>query len=87
MKVKMGKVHSEHHHIDNGGVSVEIEDKGAAEGVVLSLVGEYYGYPAVKSEINIENLGPEWLKKVGLMFLRASEDMAGVDFNERYDRQ
>jgi len=56
------------HHVDNGGVTVEIQDRDN-EGIFLVTSAEYYGYPAIKTEMNIQDLGPEWLRKIGEMFL------------------
>ena len=74
-----------YHHIDNGGVRLSIIDKGVKDGIVLSISAEYHGYPAVKSEMRIDNLGSEWLKNVGLMFITAANEVSKIDFEERYN--
>lgn len=58
-------------HIDNGGVTVSIIDKGRDEGIVLEYDASYYGYPAIKPELRIDFIpggGPsKWLENVGIM--------------------
>ena len=70
------------HHIDNGGVSFIIEDRGSESGWFLIISTQYFG--AIKTELelgsNFGYLGPEWLQKIGLMFLSASEKL-------KHDRQ
>jgi len=66
-------------------MTVEILDKGRDEGIVLSLCAEYFGYPAIKSEIRIDSLGKDWLQKVGLMFIAANAELSKIDWEKRYD--
>lgn len=77
--------HHHHHHIDNGGVSLSIIDKGVNEGIVLRIDAQYFGYPSVVSEIRIDNLGPDWLEKIGLMFLASAQEIKKIDFEKRYE--
>lgn len=86
MKATKDIVINEHHnHIDNGGVSISIIDKGVYDGIILQIIAEYYGYPAVKSEIRIDSLGHEWLEKIGTMFICASKDISKINFDKRWD--
>ena len=45
-------IKKDHTHVDNGGVTVSVVDNG--EEILLSIAGQYYGYPGVESRINIE---------------------------------
>lgn len=82
--MKTIKEHSQ--HIDNGGVILSIVDKGYKDGgITLIMEAQYFGYPCVKSEICIGTLGSEWLEKVGLMFIAASEEIKKIDFEKRYN--
>lgn len=75
-------------HIDNGGITVSIEDRGRDDGIYLTIDGQYFGYPAIISSMRIDpatQLGPEWLEKVGLMLLKASQTMSAIDWNKRYN--
>lgn len=76
-------IEEEYVHIDNGGVIVSIIDNDA-QGIVLKIETSYYGYPAVSSQIRIDNyadrnLGSKWLDSVGHMFLRASKKVAEME--------
>lgn len=71
----------DHHHIDNGGVSVEISQTESSDGYkkfinyFLELSAEYYGYPAIISKIDITMLGPDWLERIGNMFIDTAKKM------------
>ena len=82
------QVIAEHHqHIDNGGVSITIVDHGVEEGILLEIDAQYYGYPSIKSTMNIETLGPEWLEKIGTMFIGAAKDLSKIDWDKRYNEK
>lgn len=78
------KVLAKHyHHIDNGGVTFSIEDRGSESGAFLVIEIQYYGYPSLKTEIemggNFGFLGSQWLQQLGTMFILASEDVAEME--------
>ncbi len=82
------KVIKEHyHHVDNGGVTFSVIDKGIKHGgLVLRMETQYYGYPSLMSELRIENeLGAEFLEKIGLMLIAASSSIKEIDFSKRYE--
>ena len=63
-----------HKHIDNGGISVDIDYDFDDGHVVLSLGTSYHGYPEVGATLKTwgEIDAPKFLEQLGLMFLRAS---------------
>jgi hypothetical protein len=52
-----------YHHIDNGGITIKIIDKGSefqknyGKGIFLTLDAQYFGYPTFSTEIEITSLG------------------------------
>jgi hypothetical protein len=73
-------------HIDNGGVTISIIDKGAEQGIVFRIESSYFGYPGIMSEIRIDShLSDNWLQKVGLMLIEAQTEINKIDFKERYE--
>lgn len=77
-----------HKHIDNGGITVSIVDRGPEDGIYLTIDGQYFGYPAVISSMRIDpacQLGSEWLEQVGLMLIKASNVLADIDWERRYN--
>lgn len=73
-----------HQHIDNGGVTMEIEDRGI-EGLVLVQSAEYYGHPAIRTEIRIDSLGVDWLRRIGTMFFDAASKAEKIDWEKRFN--
>lgn len=68
-------IKSLHHHIDNGGISIEIH-KDEDGFIVIKQDATYFGYPSVRSELSLNGrLGSEFLKDVGLMFLAAAQKL------------
>lgn len=75
-----------HQHIDNGGVTVSVVDKGAEQGIILRMESSYFGYPGIMSEIRIDgHLNDNWLQKIGLMLIEAQTEINKIDFEERYN--
>ena len=61
-----------HKHIDNGGITISVEEK--PEGVEIRMSGEYFGYPTVVSVFNLGVTGDDAKKilgDIGMMFIRA----------------
>jgi hypothetical protein len=74
-----------HQHIDNGGVTITVVDKGVEEGIYLHISTQYYGYPCVSSEVRLDpQLDHNWLNKVALMFLEASNKMKDINLEARF---
>ena len=77
----MARIEHLHKHIDNGGISVEVDydpDKGYTN---IIFGTQYFGYPCVTSTLTTWGQAPEgeaaFLKELGHMFLRASDKVAG----------
>jgi hypothetical protein len=75
----MARIEHLHKHIDNGGISVDVDydpDKGYTS---ITFNTQYFGYPCVTSTLTTWGVVPEgeanFLKELGLMFLRASDKL------------
>lgn len=68
------KLASVYHHIDNGGISVDISHE-AVMGVKIELSGQYFGYPSVVASLAGLDISSEVLEKIGLAFISASQKM------------
>jgi hypothetical protein len=75
----MEKLESYYHHIDNGGISIDIfrEDIGYP---IIKFATSYYGYPAISAELPIgpvlgQKISSDILKEIGLMFIAASNKL------------
>ena len=77
-----------HQHIDNGGVTITVVDKGVEEGIYLHISTQYFGYPCVSSEVRLDpQLDHNWLTKVALMLLEASSKIKDIDWEARYNSE
>ena len=69
-----------HHHIDNGGIEVDIDEEQEDGGLQISLRTRYFGYPDITSTLrtwgNVNS--SEFLRELGLTFLRASEKVGKI---------
>ena len=67
------KISSIHKQIDNGGVTIEVNRDDTYKTLSIVFDASYYGYPAVSSILYLyHDLGSDFLKELGLMFLEAS---------------
>ena len=67
-----------HTHIDNGGVTVSIIRK-AEFNIDLEIDASYFGYPAIKSTIDIGHLQHRWLEKLGIELIKASKVLSELE--------
>jgi len=76
----MHQVERLHKHIDNGGITVEVNydfDNGHTN---IKFDTSYFGYPNVSATLSTwgQPNDEDFLKEVGLMFLRASETVKSL---------
>lgn len=84
-KTKLDKKHVEFIDIDNGGISLEIEDKGPNEGIIFTINSQYFGYPSVSSSIRIDLHAESFFKAMEELIRKAKKDIATIDFADRFD--
>lgn len=73
-------------HIDNGGITVSVEDRGTEEGVVLAIDCQYFGYPGIQSSLRLDpHVGGKWLEDVGKMLIKAADKFEAIDWKTRYE--
>ena len=75
----MPRIEHLHKHIDNGGISVDV-DYNRTEGCTnITFNTQYFGYSCITSTLSTWGVVPEgdadFLKELGLMFLRASDKL------------
>ena len=79
----MSRIEHLHKHIDNGGVSVDIDYDSNNGFTNIIFNTQYFGYPAVTSTLSTWGVMPEgdanFLKELGLMFLRASDKLSEME--------
>jgi hypothetical protein len=84
-KVTMEQPHHQHVHIDNGGISMSIVDKGVEQGVWFELSTEYYGYPGLHASMQVDQHTEEFLNKMEALIKAARQDLKGIDWEKRYN--
>ena len=75
----MARIEHLHKHIDNGGISVEVDYDSDNGHTSITFDTQYFGYPAITSTLSTWGVLPEgdaaFLKELGLMLLRASDKL------------
>lgn len=87
---KVTKLAHMHHHIDNGGVTLTVNestDGNQILGVQIELETSYFGYPSVKSTLNLwGHYGTkDILREMGEALIMASEKMTELSDSDEWD--
>ncbi len=89
-KISLDKRFVYYKHIDNGGPTISVEDRGLDQGIFLTIGANYHGHPCVASEMQIDSFdfgekgAADFLRNAGLMLIKAADAIAELDFNARY---
>ena len=70
---KIVKLAEYHHHIDNGGISLQIT-KDDTNFVEIEMDTTYHGYPSVSTKLS-GLIDSNQLRDMGLAFLRAADEL------------
>ncbi len=82
-KISLDKPIREHLHIDNGGITVSLVDKGAAQGLWFEISTEYFGYPGLHTSLQIDHYGDAFLAKLEAMVKQARKELKTIDWEQR----
>ena len=87
---KINKLAHMCHHIDNGGVTLTVNestDDNQILGVQIELETSYFGYPSVKSTLNLwGHYGTkDILREMGEALIMASEKMTELSDSDEWD--
>jgi len=82
-KTRMDKVHCQHIHIDNGGISMSVEDTGKS--INFEISAQYFGYPAISASMNIQDHAIEFVSALRKLADSVEKDIENINWQERYE--
>lgn len=82
----MNRSHCQSVHIDNGGISMSIVDKGIDKGIWFEIATEYFGHPGLHASMQLDEHAIQFLNKLEEMIRHAKQDLQGIDWEGRYSK-
>lgn len=81
----LNKVIQQYVHIDNGGITMSITDKGRDQGIWFDLATEYFGYPGLHASMRIDVHYEAFFDKMEAMIKEARREFKKIDWDNRYN--
>ena len=83
------KKRTKYFHIDNGGITISLEDKGPQKGIWFEIVTEYFGYPGLRASMRLDgsdsNLALRFFGGLREFCDDVIRDLQEINWSQRYE--